>query len=274
MKALVFIIIAFLSFDIMAQKKDINIVIRGDDMGYSHNANLACIQAYQEGVMSSVEVMAVTPWFMEAVVTCNENPGLDAGLHLALTSEWTGLKWRPLSHAPSLTDTNGYFYPMIWPNNEYPEEALYKKEWVLEEIEKELRTQIELTKKHIPHLSHLTTHMGFPSIHESVEQLVNDLAKEYELIYNPTLKRANYHELEKDNNYVRAFCDMLLNLEKGDYLFVDHPGINNDEAKAIYLYGNDQVHIQRQGVTNALTSECAQQIIQERNIGVIGYNDL
>ena len=45
-----------------------------------------------------------------------ENPGLDVGLHLVITSEWENVKWRPLTHCPSLTDENGYFYPMMSPN--------------------------------------------------------------------------------------------------------------------------------------------------------------
>ena len=35
-----------------------------------------------------------------------ENPGLDVGLHLVITSEWENVKWRPLTHCPSLTDEN------------------------------------------------------------------------------------------------------------------------------------------------------------------------
>jgi len=46
----------------------------------------------------------------------SENPGLDVGIHLVLTSEWANMKWRPLTHAPSLVDADGYFFPMDTPN--------------------------------------------------------------------------------------------------------------------------------------------------------------
>ncbi len=61
--------------------------------------------------MQSVEIMPVCPWFPEAVKLLNENPGLDVGIHLALTSEWENYKWGPVTHAPNLVDENGYFSP-------------------------------------------------------------------------------------------------------------------------------------------------------------------
>ncbi len=45
-----------------------------------------------------------------------ENPGLDVGLHLVIAGEWENVKWRPLTHCPSLTDENGYFFPMMFPD--------------------------------------------------------------------------------------------------------------------------------------------------------------
>ena len=45
---------------------------------------------------------------------------LDIGVHLAITSEWDNVKWRPMTPAPSLRDADGYFYPMICPNKNYP----------------------------------------------------------------------------------------------------------------------------------------------------------
>lgn len=43
-----------------------------------------------------------------------ENPGLEVGVHLTLTSEWDNVKWRPLTHAPSLVNPDGYFFQMTY----------------------------------------------------------------------------------------------------------------------------------------------------------------
>jgi hypothetical protein len=114
----------------LAQNKsgEIRLIIRGDDMGSCHSANIACIKSFQEGIMRSVEIMVPCAWFPEAVKMLAENPGLDVGVHISITSEWENIKWGPVSYAPSLTDKNGYFFPMIWPN----EQRKLAKEYGLE----------------------------------------------------------------------------------------------------------------------------------------------
>ena len=84
--------------------------MRADDMGSFHAANVACMDAYKKGVATSIEVMVVTPWFSEAVRMLRENPGIDVGLHMTFTNEWDNIKWHPLTHCPSLVDSNGYFF--------------------------------------------------------------------------------------------------------------------------------------------------------------------
>ena len=117
MKSLkIFTAAALLMAGISAQAQDL--VIRIDDMGAFHSVNTASIDTYRNGIATSVEVLAVGSWFPEAVKMLKENPGLDVGIHLALTSEWENVKWRPLTHCPSLVDENGYFYPMMGPNHE------------------------------------------------------------------------------------------------------------------------------------------------------------
>src|SRR4030043_2456796 len=78
-----------------AQDKDISLIVRGDDIGSCHAANVACIRSYKEGIMKSVEVMVPCSWLPEAVKMLNENPGLDVGIHLLRTSEWAINKCRP-----------------------------------------------------------------------------------------------------------------------------------------------------------------------------------
>jgi predicted glycoside hydrolase/deacetylase ChbG (UPF0249 family) len=101
--------------------------------------NVACIEAYKKGIQTVVEVMPVTAWFPEAARMLNENQGIDVGIHLAITSEWENIKWRPLTYCPTLTDENGYFYPMINPHNAYPGQSILENKWDIDEIEKEFR---------------------------------------------------------------------------------------------------------------------------------------
>ncbi|MFC1597153.1 ChbG/HpnK family deacetylase [Planctomycetota bacterium] len=45
-----------------------------------------------------------------------ENPALDVGVHLTLTSEWENCKWGPVTEAPSLVDRQGHFFPTTRPS--------------------------------------------------------------------------------------------------------------------------------------------------------------
>ncbi len=178
--------LAGLATPVLAVEPPIRLIVRGDDMGSSQASNEAVIRCFKDGVMRDVELMAVGPWFPEAARLLRENPGLDVGLHLTLTSEWDNVKWRPLTTAPSLVGRDGYFHPMIWPHPHYGKEgALKEQPWKLEEIERELRAQIELTKREVPHLSHLSDHMGFQALGPEVVALVKRLAGEYGLDIDP-----------------------------------------------------------------------------------------
>lgn len=72
---------------IFGQTEAPTLVVRIDDLGAFHSVNKACIETYRSGIAQSVEVMPVAAWFPEAVKMLRENPGLDVGVHLAITSE-------------------------------------------------------------------------------------------------------------------------------------------------------------------------------------------
>src|SRR5215471_16258860 len=126
-----------------AQQIPARLIIRGDDMGYSHAGNEAMIKCYKEGIETSIEVIVPSPWFKEAVKLLNQNPGVDVGIHLAITSEWENIKWRPLTNCKSITDSAGYFFPMAYANKNYPGRSIAENKWKIEDIEKEMRAQIE-----------------------------------------------------------------------------------------------------------------------------------
>lgn len=50
--------------------------------------------------MKSIEVIVPAPKFYEVAALLRENPDLDVGVHLCLTSEWDNYKWGPLTKCP------------------------------------------------------------------------------------------------------------------------------------------------------------------------------
>ena len=271
-----------LSFRLDAQE----LVIRIDDMASSHSANVASIDTYRNGITGSVEIMPVCAWFPEAVKMLKENPGLDVGVHLTLTSEWENVKWRPLTDCPSLVDEDGYFYPMMWPNDAYPGQSVMEHihEISIDEVEKEFRAQIELALKHIPQVTHLTGHMAALGFTEELTALVRKLSEEYSL---PSIDRSGA-EKEYDFSYVSyegprataeekisSFKKMLAKLEKGKrYLFLDHPAYADTEMSPVYHIGYENVDADRQGVTDLLKDEGVKNMIEELGIQLIDINHL
>jgi len=255
------------------------LIVRGDDMGFSHSANEALIKCQKDGIQTSIEVLVPSPWFPEAVRMLRENPGIDVGIHLTLTSEWDNLKWRPVSHCPSITDEDGYLYPFIWPNKNYPGGALLEKPWKIEDIEKELRAQIELAIRKIPRISHISGHMGCTGINDEVSALVKQLAREYSIdidvrelgVTGVTYDGPKGTSEEKISSFIR----MLQKLKPGEtYMFVDHPGLNTPELQSISHIGYETVAVDRQGVTDTWTDPGVKSAIRELGIQLISYADL
>lgn len=262
-----------------SQQNPARLIVRGDDMGFSHSGNEALIKCYKEGIESSIEIIAPSPWFPEAVKMLQENPGIDVGIHLAITSEWDNVKWRPLTDCPSLRDADGYFFPMIYPNKNYPGRAILENKWQLADIEKEFRAQIELALKKVPRISHLSSHMGCTGISPEVRELTRKLAKEYKIPIDPELKDVigiSYDGPKKTSEEkTQSFLKMLSKLEPGKtYLFVDHPGLDNEELRAIHHIGYENVAADRQGVTDVFTNDKVKAMIKERKIQLIGYREL
>ena len=265
--------------DTSAAAPPLRLIVRGDDMGSSQASNEASIRSFRDGVMRDVEVMAVGPWFPQAARLLRENPGLDVGLHLALTSEWDNVKWRPLTTAPSLVEPDGTFHPMIWPGPHYGKErALKEQPWKLDEIERELRAQIELAQREIPHLSHISDHMGFQALGPEVAALVKRLAAEYRLDIDPEALGVKWVGWDgkpmTPAEKVASFARVLEALSPGTWLFVDHPALDTPEMRATGLVGYETVAVDRQGVTDAWTSPAAKEIVKRRGIELIGYRDL
>ena len=216
----------------------------------------------------------------------NENPGLDVGIHLALTSEWENVKWRPLTHCPSLVDENGYFFPMMGPNPAYPGQSVIEnaKRFDIEEIEQEFRAQIELALKNIPQVTHISGHMMSTGYSPEVLALVQKLSEDYGL---PSIDRAGAGEQygfeyigydgpkATSEEKIESFIRSLEKMEKGKrYVFIDHPAYNDSEMQTVMHIGYEDVAIDRQGVTDLLKSPEVRKVIDERGIKLIDFNYL
>ena len=81
------------------------LIVNCDDLGSSASANRATAQAMTEGLATSATLMVPCPWALDAVKRAI--PG-GIGVHLTLTCEYPGYRWRSLTGAASLHDDEGY----------------------------------------------------------------------------------------------------------------------------------------------------------------------
>lgn len=216
---------------------EIRLIVRGDDMGSCHTANEACLQCYRRGILRSVEVMVPAPWYPEAVRMLREHSGLDVGVHLTLTSEWEGCKWGPVTRAPSLCDRRGHFLPMTSQRDDFPPgTGFLESRHRLEEVEAELRAQIEIALQDIPQVSHLSCHMMTAVASPDLREVTENLAREYRLpLEHEGVQFAGHlgGQEVSPKRQEAVLLDIVNRLTPGTWLVVDHPGLDTPEMRAL-----------------------------------------
>lgn len=259
----------------------IKLIVRADDVGSSWSSNMGCLQACENGVARSVEVMMPCAWVSHAADLFNKRPDIDVGIHLTLTSEWEGVKWRPLTPAKSITDEDGYFFPLVLPRDKDNRRSLREANWSIDEIAKEFRAQIKLGVKMFRQTSHISSHMlrHFRDFDPKVGEIVADLCHDYALKDDPFgygLPRIEgYSKFPRDAEYrTSAFCDQLAELSPGTYIFIDHPAVESKELAATGHVGYEDVMADRVTCLQTLTSSSLKQRIDELGIELISYVDL
>ncbi|MSU23065.1 MAG: ChbG/HpnK family deacetylase [Opitutus sp.] len=130
------------------------VILHVDDVGMAHSSNLGAIEASERGVATSFAVMMPCPWVPEISRYLKDHPAIDSGLHLTLTAEWTLYRWGPLagkSQVPGLVDEEGCLWKSV---------ALVAQHATPDEVEREIRAQIDRAQVLGLPITHLDSHMG------------------------------------------------------------------------------------------------------------------
>lgn len=129
------------------------LIINADDFGMCRSANFAVFDLLRKGSITSATIMAPCGWAPEAARFAKEHPEFAIGVHLTTTSEWSNYRWGPVSSGcnMSLRDEEFCFHHGC---------TAFEQNADLQEVEKELRAQIEKLRALGLNPSHLDNHMG------------------------------------------------------------------------------------------------------------------
>lgn len=208
------------------------VIIHADDVGMCNGANAAFRELSDLGSITSGAVMVPCPWFLDVLEMAEQNPALDIGVHLTLTSEWKSYRWGPISttnKSSGLIDDQGYFWhrtPML------------AERVVPEAAEIEMRTQIEKALDLGLDISHLDAHMGVAFIPQLFAIYVR-LGKEYQLpILLPRITTDYTSVLDLGEPPLTLYQKAIEKMENAGWPIIDYfrmtPGVPSEEVRSVY----------------------------------------
>lgn len=151
------------------------LIINGDDFGYSTQVNQAIIQAHQQGILTSTSLMVTAEAFKEAVTLAKANPTLAVGLHLVLGC---GKSVLPHTQIPNLVDKQNNFL-------DDPLKAGLRYHFnpkARQQLPLEIRAQLEKFRDTGLTLSHVDGHLHH-HVNPVVLHTLVDLAAEFNIKY-------------------------------------------------------------------------------------------
>ena len=249
-------------------------LVRCDDIGMCHSVNMALQQVIESGLPISTSVMFACPWYQEAVEILKEHPEVSVGIHLTLNAEWKNYRWGPVlgkEAVPSLVDSLGYFFPS--------RSKLFANNSKFEEIEMELRAQIDRATNSGIQIDYIDYHMGAAVQTLELRRLVESLAEEYELgiaQYFGEKYSSNTYNAPLDSK-ADSLVDVVDNLQPGINLQVIHIGLDTPEMQAMIdlnPFGLADMSKEREAELNSLLSDQFRDALTKNNIRSITYRDL
>jgi predicted glycoside hydrolase/deacetylase ChbG (UPF0249 family) len=261
----------------VARTQDIKLIIRGDDFGMTQGSLAAFEKAFNRGVLTCGSLLVQPPWFEGAVELIRKNPQWCIGVHLSLIGEWRGYRWRPVlpwDKVSSLVDQDGFLYT-------YPEE-LFRYKPRIEEIDAELRAQINLAKKKGVNVQYIDTHyMGMAS-YPGLGDIIKKIAHDYNLPISGQMGERGIRGVYRapvEQKRERALR-MLKELQSGLWLWVCHIGMESPEQNGLIhsapdeSFGEGGVGRHRAAELEVITSPEVKSMILKKDIKLTSYREL
>lgn len=262
------------------------LILHADDLGFAHSANAASFDALDKGVISSASIMMPTPWITEVAAYARAHPEADLGLHLTLTAEWLTYRWGSVESrdkVPSLLDPDGTF-----PNNDSTVAVRARQE----EIELELRAQIQRALALGIRPTHLDSHMGSLFTTPALVATYMKVAHEYRLPFlalrnNPFGPQMQFAPTDipldaliqagEDvpvEQWKQFYLNAIANLKPGLNEIIVHLGHDDAELQAVTVNHAPWGSAWRQRDYDVVNSPEFKKALQDNKVILIKWRDL
>ena len=262
------------------------LILHADDLGVAHSENAASFEALDKGGINSASIMIPTPWVAEVVRYSKANPNADLGLHLVLTSEWDTYRWggvAPNDKTPSLHDADG-----TMPKSTQVVATRAK----MDEVERELRAQIDRAYALGLKPTHVDSHMGALFTTPEIFATYVKVARSYKLpflafigapqpggqsvltssdIFPDTVIFANGVPAEKWKDF---YLNTIKNLKPGLSEILFHLGYDDAELRAVTTGHDDYGSGWRQRDFDVVMSPEWKKALKDNNIVLVTWRDI
>ena len=263
------------------------LIIHADDLGLAHSENSASTQLLNLGNISSASIMVPCPWFYDIAEYAKNQPELDFGLHLTLTSEWKYYKWgsvAPANLVPGLINDKGYMYAEVEQVYQYsnPQEA-----------DIEIRAQIDRALAFGIDVTHLDSHMGTLFWNPEFMKVIFKAGQDYKLpvmlskqmlpimpkeiadqapFLVDFIHMANPEDYKKGMN--QFYKEVMNGLSPGVHVLLLHAAFDDEEMRAITVEHPEYGAEWRQRDFDFFSSEECSLLIKNQNIKLITWREI
>jgi predicted glycoside hydrolase/deacetylase ChbG (UPF0249 family) len=262
------------------------LILHADDLGVAHSENTASFDALTKGGINSASIMMPTPWVTEVAAFSKANPNADLGLHLVMTSEWETYRWgglAPTDKTTSLHDPDG-----TMPRQTRTVATRAK----MDEVERELRAQIDRAYAIGLKPTHVDSHMGALFNTPDLFATYVKVARSYRLpflafigapspagqsvlqpgdIFPDTVIVADNVPKERWNQF---YFDALKNLKPGLSEILFHLGHDDAEMRAVTVNHEPYGSAWRQRDLDLVSSAEWKQALKDNKVVLVTWRDI
>jgi predicted glycoside hydrolase/deacetylase ChbG (UPF0249 family) len=265
------------------------LIIHADDLAVAHSVDAASFDALDKSAVTSASIMVPCPWLSEVAAYAQAHPDADLGLHLTLNAEWSTYRWGPIAPADkvaSLLDPAG----TLWSDTE--QVASRAK---TQEVEVEMRAQIERAMAVGIRPTHLDSHMGAlfstPEIFAAFVKVAHDYHLPFLAVRGPdqrsqlllsilspndvvldalVIAGPEVHREQWADFYVRALKDLKPGLTE----MIVHLGHDDAELQAVTVGHPDYGSAWRQRDYDLVNSPAFKKGLADNHVVLVKWRDL